>query len=230
MSKIIGILGGMTPESTTLYYETITRTYVEKFGDYGFPEIIVYSVQFQQYEDWMIAGEWERIAVGLSRSAISLEKAGSDFIVIATNTMHKVFDQVQDSVSIPLLSIIDATAEQIKRKKFNTVGLLGTIFTMKEDFYKHRLSELGISTIIPDEEGLQTVNRIIFEELGKGVILEESRQAYVEIIQKLHSEGAQGIILGCTEIPLLVEEKDCSVPLFDTSTIHSEKALSFALE
>lgn len=229
MHKKIGILGGMTPESTTLYYEYITRSYIERYGDYGFPEIIVFSVSFQSYEDWMIAGEWNRIAEGLSESAVSLERAGADFIVIATNTMHKVFKNVQNAVSVPLLSIIDATAESIRERGFDTIGLLGTIFTMREAFYKDRLSELGIRTMIPNEEGLETVNRIIFEELGKGVILDESREAYAKIIRQLQSEGAQGIILGCTEIPLLIEEKDCGVPLFNTSTIHAEKALSFAI-
>jgi aspartate racemase len=230
MAKVIGILGGMTPESTTLYYDHIIHTYMEENGDYGFPEIIIYSVEFQSYEDWMIAGEWDRIGRGLGKCAQSLEKAGADFIVIATNTMHNVLESIQAAVSIPILSIIDATAEEIRKDGMDTVGLLGTIFTMKEAFYKDRLATLGIRAVVPDEDGLQTVNRIIFEELGKGIIREESRQAYVEIIQELRTRGAQGVILGCTEIPLLVQDKDCSIPLFNTSTIHAEKALAYAME
>jgi aspartate racemase len=229
MSKTIGILGGMTPESTTTYYQHITRSYVERFGNYSFPAIIVYSVSFQQYEDWMLAGEWNAIAEGLSKAVISLKNGGADFIVIATNTMHKVFHQIQKKSPIPLISIIDATAEEIHKRKMGTVGLLGTIFTMKESFYKDGLKKHGIRTLVPEAEDQDIVNQIIFDELGRGIFTKESRKQYVEIVRRLHERGAEGIILGCTEIPLLIKEEDCGIPLFDTAVIHAEKALQYAL-
>jgi aspartate racemase len=229
MAKTIGILGGMTPESTTVYYEHITRTYQKKYGDYGFPEIIIYSVSFQSYEDWMISGEWDHIAEGLTKAVLSLSKAGAEFCVIATNTMHKVFQHIQSNAPIPLISIIEATAEAIRDRGMRTVGLLGTRFTMREAFYKQGLAEFGIQTIIPDDKGLKTVDDIIFHELGKGVIREESREKYVRIVQQLHRQGAEGVVLGCTEIPLLIDEADCDVPLFNTTILHAEKALVYAL-
>ena len=230
MSKTIGILGGMTPESTTVYYEHITRSYMEKFGDFGFPEIIVYSVSFQQYEDWMIAGAWDNIEKGLIEGMRNLEKAGADFAVIATNTMHKVFPQIQEAVSIPLVSIIDAVAEEINNRGMKTVGLLGTRFTMTEPFYKDGLTQQGIKTLIPDERDRKTVDDIIFHELGRGILNDDSRQKYVDVVKRLHAQGAQGVILGCTEIPLLITEADCEVPLFNTTVIHAEKALEVAIQ
>ena len=229
MAKTIGILGGMTPESTTVYYEHIIRTYQKRRGDYGFPEIIIYSVSFQRYENWMISGQWDNIAEGLTEAVLSLSKAGADFCVIATNTMHKVFGHIQTHSPIPLLSIIEATAEDIQDRKMNTVGLLGTRFTMQEDFYKDGLAESGIQTIIPNDEGLKIVDDIIFHDLGKGVIRPDSREKYVDIVRQLHSQGAEGVILGCTEIPLLISEADCDVPLFNTTILHAEKALEYAL-
>ncbi len=229
MAKTIGILGGMTPESTTVYYEHITRTYQKRHGDYGFPEIIIYSVSFQRYENWMISGQWDNIAEGLTQAVLSLSKAGADFCVIATNTMHKVFGHIQSHSPIPLLSIIETTAEAIQNRKMNTVGLLGTRFTMREAFYRDGLAEFGIQTIIPNDEDLKTVDDIIFHELGKGVIRQESREKYVDIVRRLHSQGAEGVVLGCTEIPLLISEADCDVPLFNTTILHAEKALEYAL-
>lgn len=229
MAKTIGILGGMTPESTTVYYEHITRTYQKRHGDYGFPEIIIYSVSFQRYENWMISGQWDNIAEGLTQAVLSLSKAGADFCVIATNTMHKVFGHIQSHSPIPLLSIIEATAGAILDRKMDTVGLLGTRFTMREAFYRDGLAEFGIQTIIPNDEGLKIVDDIIFHELGKGVIRQESREKYVDIVRRLHSQGAEGVILGCTEIPLLISEADCDVPLFNTTILHAEKALEYAL-
>ncbi len=229
MAKTIGIIGGMTPESTTVYYEHIVHRYMDQFGDFGFPEIIIYSVSFQQYEDWMIADQWDAIAQGLTHAVQSTAKAGADFGVIATNTMHNVFPRLQDASPIPLLSIIDATAEAIQDRGMKTVGLLGTRFTMSKPFYKEGLERHGLKAIVPDENDRKTVDDIIFNELGKGVIRDESRQKYVEVVKRLQSNGAEGVILGCTEIPLLIEEKDCGVPLFNTTVIHAEKALAFAL-
>jgi len=230
MAKTIGILGGMTPESTTVYYEHIIRTYQKRFGDYGFPEIIIYSVSFQSYEDWMISGQWDAIAQGLTNAMMSLSKAGADFGVIATNTMHKVFHHIQANVPIPLLSIIDVTAKAIQEKGMKSIGLLGTRFTMTEPFYREGLSAFGIETLIPNEEDRKTVDEIIFHELGRGEIREESREKYVRIVQRLHKQGAEGVILGCTEIPLLISEKDCDIPLFNTTILHAETALEYSLE
>jgi len=229
MAKTIGIVGGMTPESTTIYYEYITRTYQKRVGDYSFPEILIYSVSFQQYENWMTNGNWDLIANGLIRAVHSLIKAGAEFGVIATNTMHKVFDIIQEKSSIPLISIIDATAEAILKKEMETVGLLGTIFTMREAFYKNGLKKYGIKTIVPNDQEQKIVYEIIFKELGKGEIKKDSRQKVIDIVHRLHVQGAEGVILGCTEIPLLITEKDCEVPLFDTARIHAEKALQYSL-
>lgn len=228
--KTIGILGGMTPDSTALYYEHIIRTYQSRFDDYAFPPIVIYSVSFQDYVDWMFAGKWDKIAVGLSEGMQNLEKAGAGVGVIATNTMHKVFDRVASSVSIPLISIIDATAENILEKKIKTVGLLGTIFTMEQDFYKEGLQKFGIEVVVPSGADQQTVNRIILDELGKGVIREESRKRYLDIIRGMQADGAEGIVLGCTEIPLLIQQEHCDIPVFDTTVIHAEKVLNYSLE
>ena len=230
MSRNIGILGGMSPESTVTYYEHIIRAYHARFGDYGYPEIVIYSVDFQQIVDWQHAGQWDRIADGLAQGIRRLAAASADFAVIATNTMHYVYDQIQASVDIPVLSIIDATADAIIAANVHTVGLLGTEFTMSQDFYREGLRRKGITALIPEAEERAIVNRIIYEELIVGQILPESRRQYAEIIRGLEARGAEGIILGCTEIPLLVQNGDASVPLFDTTTIHAERALQYALE
>ena len=229
MHKKIGILGGLSPESTVSYYEYITRTYTERFGDYGYPEVIIYSVNFQNYVDWGDAGEWNSIAQDMINAARALEQAGADFGIIATNTMHIAFDEVQAAVKIPFLHLVDATAEAIKAKGFSNVGLLGTKFTMNEPFYRKRLSAKGINAIVPEASDREEVDRVIYEELVRGRILDESRKRFVEIISGLSQSGAEGVILGCTEIPLLVSEKDSSLPLFDTTTIHAQKALEYAI-
>ena len=230
MSKTIGIVGGMTPESTVYYYKHIIETYYKEFQDYAFPEIIIYSVSFQQYVDWMNIGNWSAITEGLVKVVVSLKNGGADFAVIATNTMHKVFHEIEQKSPIPLLSIIDTTAKTIKKKNIRNVGLLGTIFTMREKFYKEGLAKFGIKTLVPDEHDQQVVNRIIFDELGKGEIKKASKKIYMQIINRLERMGAEGVVLGCTEIPLLVDEKDSKLPLFNTSAIHAEEALKFSLE
>ncbi len=230
MPKTIGIVGGMTPESTIYYYRHIIQTYYKRFSDYAFPEVIIYSVSFQQYVDWMNIGNWNAIAKGLTGAVVSLKNAGADFAVIATNTMHKVFHEIEQKSPIPLLSIIDSTANAIKKRGIENVGLLGTMFTMRENFYKEGLAKFGIKTLVPNESDQQTVNRIIFDELGRGEIKEKSKELYIEIINRLGPQGAEGVILGCTEIPLLIGEKDSQLPLFNTSAIHAEDALKFSLE
>ncbi|HHS13685.1 MAG TPA: amino acid racemase [bacterium] len=229
MHKTIGILGGMTPESTTIYYQHITRTYVRRFGDYRFPPVVIYSVSFQQYEDWMTSGQWESIACGLSEGLLALHRAGADFAVLATNTMHNVLPELLKSAPIPILSIIDATAEAVQSRGMDTVGLLGTRFTMEKPFYVERLKHYGIKTLIPNNKDRETIHRIIFEELGSGIFTDESRYLYVSIVHRLRDAGARGVILGCTEIPLLIGESDCGVPLFDTAVIHADKALEYAI-
>jgi len=207
----------------------ITRKYTERFGDYGYPEIIIYSVNFQNYVDWGDTGQWDRIAEDMIKAARALERAGAEFGIIATNTMHIAFDEVQAAVNIPFLHLIDATAEAIKAKSFSKVGLLGTKFTMNKPFYKDRLAANGIVAIVPEASDQEEVNRVIYDELVKGCVLDASRKRFMEIMSKLGEDGAEGIILGCTEIPLLISEKDSSLPLFDTTTIHAHRALEYAI-
>ena len=230
MHKRIGILGGMSPESTVAYYEYITRTYTERFGDYGYPEILIYSVSFQEYVDWPNQDRWDLVAEGLSQAAQKLAAAGAGLILIATNTMHLVFDEVQARVEVPMLSLLDATAEAILARDLHTVGLLGTKFAMEKGFYQDALARRGISTLVPGAGDREYVHRVIYDELVAGQIRDESRDGYIAIIHKLVEQGAEGIILGCTEIPLLVDEASAGIPLFDTTQIHAEAALNYAIK
>ena len=230
MHKKIGILGGMSPESTVEYYQYITRAYTERFGDYGYPEIIIYSVSFQPYVDWPQQERWDLVAQGLSEAAQKLEAAGADFIVIATNTMHLVFDQVQASVGVPMLSLLDAVGEAILARGMKKVGLLSTQFTMEKTFYQEALARKGITVLVPDAEDRQYVNAVIYNELVAKQIRGESRAGFVAIIDRLAARGAEGVILGCTEVPLLVSERDTNIPLFDTTAIHAEAVLRYAVE
>jgi aspartate racemase len=228
--KKIGILGGMSPESTTLYYEHITRTYTARFGDYAYPEILIYSVNFQKYVDWQHKGQWTEAARDMAEALERLRGAGADFGLIATNTMHIVFEEVQRAVRMPLLSIVQATAEAILASRLQCIGLLGTIFTMSERFFREGLERSGIRAIVPEPEDQQRMNKVIYEELCRGEIRPSSRQLFLEIIRRLHGQGAEGIVLGCTEIPLLIEPQHCDLPLFNTSLLHAGKALDFALQ
>ena len=229
MHKKIGILGGMSPESTVEYYQYITRAYTERLGDYGCPEIIIYSVSFQPYVEWPEQGRWDLVVQGLSEAAQRLEAAGADFIVIATNTMHLVFDEVQTSVNVPMLSLLDAVGKAILARGMKTVGLLGTEFTMEKSFYQDALARRGVTVLIPDADDREYVNSVIYDELVAGQIRAESQAGFVAIIKKLAERGAEGVILGCTEIPLLVNQADAGIPLFDTMAIHAEAALNYAL-
>ena len=229
MHKKIGILGGMSPESTVEYYQYITRAYTERLGDHGYPEIIIYSVSFQPYVEWPEQGRWDLVVQGLSEAAQRLEAAGADFIVIATNTMHLVFDEVQTSVNVPMLSLLDAVGKAILARGMKTVGLLGTEFTMEKSFYQDALARRGVTVLIPDADDREYVNSVIYDELVAGQIRAESQAGFVAIIKKLAERGAEGVILGCTEIPLLVNQADAGIPLFDTMAIHAEAALNYAL-
>jgi len=230
MAKRIGILGGMSPESTIEYYRYITHTYTERLGDYGYPEIIIYSVSFQPYVDWPKQDRWDLVAEGLSHAAQKLAAAGAEVILIATNTMHLVFDQVQASVDVPMLSLLDAVGEAVAAQGLETVGLLGTKFTMEKTFYQEALAARGIRVLVPEAQDRVYVNRVIYEELVAGQVRDVSRAGFVEVIDRLVARGVEGVILGCTEIPLLVSAMDVTVPLFDSTVIHAEAALSAALQ
>lgn len=229
--KTIGLLGGMTAESSAEYYRIINQVTREKLGGIHSAQSVMFSVDFAEMDPLMEEGRWEDIRGILIKAAQSIEKAGADFLVICTNTMHKLAPDIQKNIAIPILNIIDATAEQIKTKGFQTIGLLGTRFTMVEDFYRSHLEhEHGLKVLIPSQPDVRTVHRIIVEELAIGTIRESSKQIYWDIMNRLVDQGAQGVILGCTEIPLLVKQEEGNIPLFDTTTIHARAAVDFALD
>jgi aspartate racemase len=230
MHKKIGIIGGLSPESTVSYYLHITRTYVERYGDYGYPEILIYSVNLENYHRWRSENRWDLIAENLIVAADCLKKAGADFGLIATNTMHKVFDIVKNVTSLPLINLIDVTAEKAKEMGLKKLGLLGTRYTMSDGFYQERIAGYGLNTIVPNPSDQNIIHKIIVEELVQGKFPEDSKSEYIRIINDLTQLGVEGIILGCTEIPLLIKQKDSSVPLLDTATIHAGAALDYALK
>lgn len=228
--KILGLIGGMSWESTIPYYRMINQQVKEQLGGLHSAKIILYSVDFHEIEQLQAKGDWETAAQLLSDAAVSLKNAGADVIVVCTNTMHKVADDIEAASGLPLLHIADATAAQIKQQGINKIGLLGTRYTMEQDFYRGRLTEKhGLEVITPDSIDRESVNRIIYEELCLGVISETSRQEYRRIMGKLEQQGVQGIIFGCTEITLLVNAQDASVQVFDTTAIHACAAAEYAL-
>ncbi|NCD69615.1 aspartate/glutamate racemase family protein [Mucilaginibacter agri] len=229
MHKKIGIIGGLSPESTVSYYLYITRKYVELFGDYSYPEILVYSVNLEDYHTWRDENRWDKIEDDMVRIADLLKNSGADLGLIATNTMHKVFNGVQSRTNLALIHIMQPTIEEIKKSGIKTIGLLGTRFTMAESFYKNELLANGLNPLVPDESQQAIVHQIIVDELVRGVCKEESKKQYLQIIDELVARGAEGVILGCTEIPLLIGQKDCSVPVFDTAILHAEAALQQAV-
>ena len=229
MHKRIGIVGGLSPESTVAYYLWITREYTRRYGDYGYPEILVYSVRFQPYVDWPEADRWDLVATGLSSAAKSLEVAGADFIVIASNTMHLVVEEIRKTLGIPVLSLLDVVADAIVEKGLTQVGLIGTKFSMEQGFYQKALAQKGITLVVPNAEDRQYVNRVIYEELVAGKVEPASRDRYVAIIDRLAAQGSQGLILGCTEITLLISQRDTPLPVFDSTTLHAKAALDLAI-
>ncbi|PHP53437.1 aspartate/glutamate racemase family protein [Actinomyces ruminis] len=222
--KTIGLIGGMSWESTVTYYQVINETIRRELGGLHSAKILLYSVDFDEIEKHQASGEWDKSAEILSDAAVRLEKAGADFIVICTNTMHKVAPQMSEHISIPIIHIAEATADKLKEQGITTVGLLGTKYTMTQDFYKAKLIEAGIHVLIPNEDDVETVNSVIYNELCLGDIRQESKTKYLAIIEQLADKGAQGVILGCTEIGLLVQQEDADLPVFDTTLIHAEKA------
>ncbi len=229
--KTIGLLGGMSWESTELYYRWINEGVKQNLGGLHSARIALVSVDFEEIEKLQHQNQWDQAGAVLARAAQQVAAAGADFLLICTNTMHKVAPQIERAIDIPLLHIADATAERIKAEKMNTVGLLGTNFTMEQAFYKGRLENRhGLEVIVPSEVDRQIVHRVIYEELVLGNVQEESRNAYLRIMGQMQEEGAEGIIEGCTEIVLLVQQEHTDIPLFDTTTIHAEAAVAKALE
>jgi aspartate racemase len=228
--KTIGLLGGMSWESTVTYYQAVNEGVKKKLGGLHSAKVALYSVDFQEIEVLQHADRWEEAGRILAEDAARIEAAGADFLVLCTNTMHRVAPRIEENIGIPLLHIADATAEEIKKGGIERVGLLGTRFTMEQDFYRGRLVDrFGLDVLIPDDAGRETVHRVIYDELCLGKILPESRSQYVEIIAELAGRGAQGVILGCTEISLLVSPEDSPIEVFDTTAIHARKAVDWAL-
>ena len=227
--KTIGLIGGMSWESTVPYYQIINETVKQTLGGLHSAKIALYSVEFDEIERCQSEDRWDDAAKILADAAVGLQACGADFILICTNTMHKVFDAVQAAVTVPLLHIADATGDALREAGIRKVGLLGTRYTMQQDFYKGRLAEAGFEVCVPAEEYIAELNRIIFEELCVGEIREASRQYFVRAIDDLKAQGCEAVILGCTEIGLLVRPEDSVLPLFDTTVIHAEAAAKRAL-
>lgn len=227
--RTIGLIGGMSWESTQTYYRLINQGVKAQLGGLHSARLVLYSVDFAEIEALQRRGDWAATAQILGAAAHSLEAAGADFLVLCTNTMHIVAPELEQAVSIPLLHIADATARELHRQGVSRVGLLGTRFTMEQAFYRERLEAQGIRVLIPDDTQRKRVHDIIFEELCRGEIRADSKAAYLEIIDSLAGQGAQGVVLGCTEIGLLIQDDDTDVPLFDTTEIHAEQAVAAAL-
>ena len=224
--KTAGLLGGMSWESTALYYRLINEGVRNRLGGLHSARIVMVSVNFQEIEHLQATGDWQQAGELLAADARRIEAAGADFLLLCTNTMHKVADQIQAVITIPLVHLADATASQLASQQVKTVGLLGTRFTMVEEFYRSRLrSPHNIEVLIPSPDDVDIIHRIIFEELCKGIVHDSSRQEYLRIIADLHRRGAEGVILGCTEIGMLIHQQDTPVPLYDTTTLHAEAAI-----
>jgi len=229
--KTIGMIGGMSWESSLEYYRIMNQTVKEKLGGFHSAQCILYSVDFDDVEKLQHQGDWESLTRLMIEAAQRVKKAGADFLVICTNTMHKMADEVQGAVQIPLLHIADVTGGAVKANGQSRVGLLGTKFTMEQDFYKGRLKEThGIDVLIPEDTERQVIHDILYNELCLGEIKELSREKFQSIIQNLVKRGAQGVILGCTEIPLIVRQEDYEIPLYDTTALHAKAAVDFALQ
>jgi aspartate racemase len=229
--KTIGLVGGMSWESTLEYYRSINETVKERLGGFHSARIVMVSVDFAEIESLQHKGDWDRMAAMLGEAFRAVERGGAEFALLCTNTMHKVFDRIQEAVRIPLVHIVDVTGREIKGRGLGRVGLLGTRFTMEQDFYKGKLArDYGLEVLIPDEAERQVIHGILYNELCLGQIKDASRDVFKEIIRRLQGRGAQGIILGCTEIPLIVKPEDSDLPLFDTTALHAKAAVDLALQ
>ncbi|MCU4859564.1 aspartate/glutamate racemase family protein [Bacillus cereus] len=228
--KTIGLIGGMSWESTSEYYRIINEEIKERLGGLHSAKCLINSVDFEEIERCQSSGDWDGAGEILGNAAYSLQKGGADFIIICTNTMHKVVGKIKAKIDILVLHIADATAKEIKRKDIQKVGLLGTKYTMEQDFYKSRIEENNIKVIVPSEKNRKEINKVIYTELCLGKIVSQSREYYKRVIEELVQKGAQGIILGCTEIGLLIKQENVSVPIFDTTHIHAIEAVKVALD
>ncbi len=229
--KTIGLIGGMSWESTQEYYRFLNEGVKEKLGGLSSAKILLYSFNFQEIEELQHRGQWDALTHEMVEAARKLQQGGADIIAICTNTMHKMAPEIEEAIDIPLLHIADAAGREIERMCIKRVALLGTNFTMTGDFYSGRLMEkFGIEVVVPEEEERKVVHNIIYDELCRGIIREESREAYIQIIEGLKDRGAEGVILGCTEIPLLIGDGDVSIPVFDTTKIHSAALVGEAIK
>jgi len=228
--ETIGLIGGITPQSTIMYYEVLNRLASEHFGEDHSCKVIINSVNFAEISNLQKENRWDKLDDIMADAGKSLELAGAKCILICANTMHLTIDAVREAVEIPVIHIAEATAEKIIEKKLKTVALLGTKYTMEKDFYIDVLRSFGIKTIVPNLENRNEVHRIIYDELSKGILNDASKQVYLQIIEKLIKDGAEGVILGCTEIPLLIDQSDVSTPVFDTTTIHATKSFMDVLK
>ena len=227
--KTIGLIGGMSWESTVPYYRIINEEVKSRLGGLHSAKIVLYSVEFDEIEKCQSSGDWRRSGEILGSAAQKLEATGADFILICTNTMHKVAPQIASMIHVPIIHIADATADELEKRRIQRVGLLGTKYTMTQEFYKQKLIDRGVDVLIPDEADIDAVNSIIFHELCVGEIRDESRRRFQEVIDKLKDKGAEGVILGCTEIGLLIHQEHSTLPVFDTTLIHAKRAVELAL-
>lgn len=227
--QTIGLIGGITPQSTIMYYQVLNDLASKHLGDPHSCKVIINSVDFAEISKLQKENRWDLLEVLMAEAGKSLENAGANCILICANTMHLTIDAVRNAVSIPVIHIAEATCEQIQYKKLKTVGLLGTKYTMEKDFFIDILASYGIKAIVPNLEDRHIIHEVIYTELSKGLLTDASKQVYLQIIDKLIEAGAEGVILGCTEIPLLIKQADVSVPVFDTTTIHANKAFNLAL-
>ena len=228
--KTLGLIGGMTWHSTVDYYRLINADVQKRLGGSSSARLVLYSVEFQEFEDLQSAGNWPRLTELMAAAALRVQTVGAECLIICANTMHKTADHLAAILSIPIIHIADAAASAIKAAGLETVGLLGTRYTMEMDFYRGRLEEKhGLKVLIPDLADRDLVHEVIYKELASGIIKDSSRADYVAVIDRLRARGAQGIILGCTEIPLLIRPQDVSVPVFDTTALHAKAAVDFAL-
>ncbi|MEC9491150.1 aspartate/glutamate racemase family protein [Flexistipes sp.] len=228
--KTIGLLGGMSWESTLIYYKAINEGVKKELGGFHSAKIVLYSVDFAEIEEFQNTGQWDKAGKLLSEAAKGVQCAGADFLLLCTNTMHNVVYQIEENIDIPVLHIADATAEELLRNNVKKAGLLGTKFTMEQNFYKNRIREkFGIDIVIPGEEERKTVHKIIYEELCRGIMNYTSEGKILEIIKRLSENGAEAVILGCTEIPMIIGQEDTAIPLYDTTLIHADAAVKKAL-
>lgn len=228
--KTIGLIGGMSWESTATYYSLINNHIKDELGGLNSAKILLYSLNFKEVEELQSLGDWDKNGKLLAEAALTLEKAGADFVLICTNTMHKIADTVSKKISKPLLHIGDVTADELIKNNVKKVALLGTKYTMEQDFYKKRLINRGLDVVVPCEKDRIRINKIIFNELCVGKICEGSKKEFLDIIDGLSQQGIQGVILGCTEIGLIINQNDTNIKLFDTTLIHAKAAADMALQ